>query len=801
MGGAIGLWVAAEWRRHWPALLSLAALVAVAGGTATALAAGARRADSAYTRFQTVTSAPNMIVELDFEQSEGSPTEPIDLVDELDAIDGVDGVKVESWWAISQLPGADPPGVVAAFAVGPAATAGRINEPLVIDGALPDVDDPDAVVINEEAARQLDVGVGGVITFRTASPARLSEWADNDGEFESAEALDGPTVDVVVAAIVRADEDLGEERFPNVTFAEGFARAHRADIAHLEPAVLLRVDPARFDAVADDVESLLAPFGAIASVMPDIGEAIRPSVRVQVTTLWVAVGVATVAGLLVVAQSFARRITVVAAEHGARRAIGMTRTDLTIGAAAGCAPAILAGAAVVPFVAWAWSWAFPRGVARLAEAQPGLRWDPTALVLGAVATAVVVGVVAFALAAYAARPGDAGAPVRTRWTARTIGHPALSLGASFAADPSGGGQRARTLAATTAASVAFGVAAVIAVATLEGSRDHVVDSPRLFGAPGALVYESNGTLGVETVIDEALELEGVTELTRHVEMDDDSTTMLATGPRGSAYVVPASYEPQRGGARPAVVDGRYPAGPDEVAVGGATARDLGVEVGESVTVGAEPDATRLRVTGRVVSWSSDDAEHGFVVAPDTLRALVCPSGELEACNVSIDVFATADAGASTELEARGFDRVPPPANVFRLGQVGAIPWYLSSFLCLLGAAAVLHAVVTSGRRRRRDLAVLRALGLPAKSAAASLSWQAALIGAVGAVAGIALGVIAGPLLWRLIGEDVGVVIAPQLSLTAVVGGALGALATCGVVSLVPRWRAGRTPVAEALRSE
>ena len=49
MNSAIGLWVAAEWRRRWPALLGIAVLVALAGGAATALAAGARRADTAYT--------------------------------------------------------------------------------------------------------------------------------------------------------------------------------------------------------------------------------------------------------------------------------------------------------------------------------------------------------------------------------------------------------------------------------------------------------------------------------------------------------------------------------------------------------------------------------------------------------------------------------------------------------------------------------------------------------------------------------------------------------------------------------
>ena len=62
--GWLAVWAPTEWRRRWPALLALAVLVAVAGGVATALVAGARRADSSFDRLLAVTGAPNLIAQV-----------------------------------------------------------------------------------------------------------------------------------------------------------------------------------------------------------------------------------------------------------------------------------------------------------------------------------------------------------------------------------------------------------------------------------------------------------------------------------------------------------------------------------------------------------------------------------------------------------------------------------------------------------------------------------------------------------------------------------------------------------------
>ncbi len=95
----------------------------------------------------------------------------------------------------------------------------------------------------------------------------------------------------------------------------------------------------------------------------------------------------------------------------------------------------------------------------------------------------------------------------------------------------------------------------------------------------------------------------------------------------------------------------------------------------------------------------------------------------------------------------------PPGSVDRLREVGAVPAYLAGFMCVLAAAAMLHQLTITLRRRRQDLAVARALGLPARRAAAALTWQAMLTGIAGVILGAMAGAIVGPLVWRIIADE------------------------------------------------
>ena len=445
----------------------------------------------------------------------------------------------------------------------------------------------------------------------------------------------------------------------------------------------------------------------------------------------------------------------------------MTRAQRTTGPVALALVGTAAGALAVPLVAWAASGLFPRGAAALAEPGPGLRWDVQALATGALITFAASSVMVVLLAAAGSRPRAARASSTGRLSHLLSGRPALSLGTSFAADPAGAGRRSRVLGGAAVASIAIAVAAVLVVATLNSSRRHLESSPRLYGAAADLVYESNGWFGLANVIETTVATPGVTAVTSQLAINDDSLT--ATGPGGIAEVEPEAYDTHVGGAVVPIADGAYPQGPDQVAIGSETAAALGATVGDTVTL--EPDdgpPLTLTVTGVAVSWDSTDPEHAFVVQPAALQTLLCPGTSLDDCNLSVNVFASAvrEAAVAT-LAAFGFDTVPsagqrPPHRSGRPDPVAArrVPLPVRR-----GRSAARRAhVAAPPPARPGDRPRPRAR--PSAAPPPRSRGRRVLTAVAGRVAGLLLGAIAGPAIWRAIADDLGVIVVAPLPAAA-----------------------------------
>ncbi len=115
---------------------------------------------------------------------------------------------------------------------------------------------------------------------------------------------------------------------------------------------------------------------------------------------------------------------------------------------------------------------------------------------------------------------------------------------------------------------------------------------------------------------------------------------------------------------------------------------------------------------------------------------------------------------------------------------------------MLGVAALLHALILTVSRRRHDLAVLAALGLPARKLGASIGWQAATFGVIGVVLGIPLGILVGRIGFRALADTLGVVDVAELPLGAV-GAIVAAVAFVTIVAAVgPAIAATRVRLAE-----
>jgi ABC-type antimicrobial peptide transport system permease subunit len=122
-------------------------------------------------------------------------------------------------------------------------------------------------------------------------------------------------------------------------------------------------------------------------------------------------------------------------------------------------------------------------------------------------------------------------------------------------------------------------------------------------------------------------------------------------------------------------------------------------------------------------------------------------------------------------------------------------------LAALAVGVTLHALVTAIRRRRHELAILRALGFTARNTRASLLWQTSALGAVAAVVGVPLGVMVGRLGWRAITYSNGLAGGAVVPPAAIVVAGFLALAVPLLLVVAPAIRESRRGLGTTLRVE
>jgi len=163
--------------------------------------------------------------------------------------------------------------------------------------------------------------------------------------------------------------------------------------------------------------------------------------------------------------------------------------------------------------------------------------------------------------------------------------------------------------------------------------------------------------------------------------------------------------------------------------------------------------------------------------------------------------------AAVEHHIDALPTLDPPTGptvaveVDRLRQIDWFPATLAAVLTALALLAVGHALVTAVRRRRRELALLKAIGFDRRQVRATVGWQATTLAVVGLVIGIPIGLIVGRLVWSLVAGGLGVSTAsttPTLALLLVIP---GVLALVNLIAFFPARAAARTRPAVALRSE
>jgi predicted lysophospholipase L1 biosynthesis ABC-type transport system permease subunit len=263
------------------------------------------------------------------------------------------------------------------------------------------------------------------------------------------------------------------------------------------------------------------------------------------------------------------------------------------------------------------------------------------------------------------------------------------------------------------------------------------------------------------------------------------------------------------GAMPLVLlRGRAPVGPDEIAFAPTTMRQLHVDIGDRVRVG-KGTKTTARVVGEALlpaTSHTDYDQSAWMTAAGLTRVAGKQSANGEEY-LLVRWHAGTDVAAARQriTKIAGHDLYSQPARlptaVADLARIDDLPLALGAFFALLACATVAHALVTTVRRRRHDLAVLRAVGFTRRQTRGAIAWQSTLLAIAGVIVGVPLGVVAGRLAWRWLADGFPIAYAPPLALLAVAAVAAIAVAVANALAAGPAHVATRIRPAEALRVE
>jgi len=254
-------------------------------------------------------------------------------------------------------------------------------------------------------------------------------------------------------------------------------------------------------------------------------------------------------------------------------------------------------------------------------------------------------------------------------------------------------------------------------------------------------------------------------------------------------------------------EGALPRDPGEAAVTTRLADDLGLDVGDPLTL--EPNGATFRVSGLVVMPSSLTTSAAFLPASATMPGAVGTTaigGRRWAVTLPEGVR---DLDVMPALNRLGLLVSPrswildPPPDPYATGQVDA---EAAGVVVVVVGLATLEIVLLAGtafavgaRRKQRELALVAATGGDRKDVRRIVLAGGVVLGAVAGVLGVAGGIAAvpfsTPLLERLSGQVLGPLDVRPLEIAAIV---LVGIVTALLAAVLPARSAARQPVVAAL---
>lgn len=787
--GAAWAWARSELRRRRRATVALALLIGVSGAVVLTAAAGARRTDSAFSRF--LESNDSADVQLQYS-----------------ATNDIDDKVLEALRRHPDVETVAPAYITVAFSedsdydllllASPGPELFRdVDRPRVLEGRLPDPAAADEILVTRFAKNSLGVRVGDIMTVGTFG----AEQFDAQG-FEDEPS--GPVLELRVVGVAITAYDVADPEFAALFATPAYFDSHWGQVGGFGPSMQVTTRGDRDPSTV--VREAIAGFDFEESFLTSSSEL---TAKVEDGTRVLAIGLATfatvagLAALVACAQALHRRVAEAASDLPALRAMGLSRGQRSSAMGLTIAPVVVAGVLLAVVLAIPASGAMPIGAARSAEPHPGIDIDGQVLLVGAALFTVTLLLAAGLSASRVGRRALHGQPSephgrRRPGRARLLGarlSPPSHLGVAMALEP-GVGPTAVPVRSTLIGA-AVGAAGVVAVLTFGASLDSLVREPARSGwnwtfAPDDLAEDD---------LAEVMAIPGVDDVGRlvHRQVVVDGEQMLAI-----------AVESDKGTPSLTVLRGRMPTGSREIAVGPKLADRSELGLGDAIGI-EDPGGGGTRdmaVVGEVLFPTFDDDNafnDGVALAPGVIDELAQSDGFDK-------VIVGFDPTISTDEAARRLTDVVPgslsiyaypalPADVANLDAVRFLPRLLGLFLGLLALTAVGHALTTSVHRRRRDLGIVRSLGFRGVDIARTIAAQSLTLIVTGLVVGIPMGIVIGRLSWRLVAEGIGVSATPTIPPVALVAVVLGALLGSGLLAVLPARAAARLRAVDALRAE
>lgn len=833
----------ATFRRNVSGYLSVVLIIGLVGGLAMAAIAGARRTQSSYPTFVASTN-PSQLTMAVFSSTGGGGAAP-SLASEIGHLHGV--LSVRTLYAPPVVP-LTKKGAPRLGTLGYVVTAGSL------DGLFEDQDrlaivrgraaNPAAinqVTMTATAARIYGVRVGDVVPLGLYSNAQESRPGFGTPVVKPVFLIHAKVEGIAVlnSEVVQDDVDKANG-FVFVTPAylhkvlKTLPGSHTPSLYGLRLRHGVAISTMENELVKLVPQNFAYAFHVLSRVTSQVELAVKPeSVALGAFGL-----IAALACLVLAVQAVARSLRRSDEDRQIMRSLGASPIDTTAEGLIGVLVAIVLGAILAGGLAIALSPLAPIGPIRPVYPYPGVSFDWTVLGGGTAVLVVVLFVVAV-VQSYRVAPHriHRSLPSTTHRSGvlravQTTGMPVAGvMGVHFAFE-SGRGRTAVPVRSVLVGTV-VAVALVVATLTFASGFSTLVSHPPLYGWNWNYVLNPTNDVPPATMAllrrdRDVAAFSGANYV--NIEIDGETFPILLMDDHAKVS--------------PPILSGHGVDAKNQIVLGAATMAALGKRVGDTVIIsyGSADDApevvppTTMKIVGTAtlpaVGYSSFIQEHTsmgtgaivpFGVEPTAMvKAMTSPDPNLNGpelvfvrlrkgvsaragradmqrlANEANAVFAHDKNAIGNGVDVLGVQR---PAEIVDYRSAGSTPIVLAIGLALGAVLALGLTLGSSVRRRRRDLALLKAFGFTQRQLTAAITWQATVDAVVGILFGIPIGILIGRELWTLFAQSIDAVPDATVPVLSVVLVALGALVFTNLVAVLPGLTARRTSTALVLRAE